>query len=458
MIRQVSRLLGVCVLLGLGAACSGGARAREPFTLRVQLETHSYQLANGLRVILCPDSTAALTAVRVRYDAGSWAEPADAHGLAHFVEHLTFMATKHSQGQELLELMRRAGAEDANGTTDFDTTSYYGTYPPERLGDALWIESERMAFALPDDLPSALFERERNVVHAEERVRTVEQPYGNLWSAAATRAFPDGHPYAHPVGGTPESVARFTWAQAQAFYRRAYAPNRATLVVSGRFDERGAKIHISNYFGALPPGSRFGWPLDPPTPQGTRTIELRGNVPRPEVAVAWHTPTNGSQEATDVALVVPIMIATVLRQSGQDQDHPVVQIQRRSTPRAQGGVVGFIATGRPDISVVELQRFVLRAVADAAPNGTDLSVRRQEALLEILDDIESPASRAKRIALDDLLFAAPSYVQERVAALMRSSTESLGQAHRRMIAGPAVVVRFSRATSATAAGEEVAAQ
>jgi len=423
----------------------------------VSLATQSYQLANGLRVVLCPDSTATLTAVRVRYDAGSWADPAPAWGLAHFVEHLTFMSTKHSQGHELMDLMSRAGAQDANGRTDFDTTSYYGSYPPAHLSDALWIESERMTFALPDDLPAELFERERNVVRSEARVRRVEEPYGNLWSTAATRSFADGHPYAHAVGGTPESLNSLTWPQTQAFYRRAYAPNRATLVVSGRFEERQAKILIAKYFGALRPGERFGWPLEPPTRQGTRIVDLHGDVPRPAVAVAWHLPTNGSQEASDVALLVPLIMSSVLQQSGEDLEHPVIQVQAHSTPRAQGGLTGFIAFGRPEITAAVLQRFVLRGIDAASPNHGDLRVRRQDALLSVLDEIESPASRAERLALDDLMVADPAHVQEQLPMIMRSSVDSLRALHRRLAAGPAVIVRFSRDGRSAAAGEEMTA-
>src|SRR5690348_4589966 len=57
----------------------------------IQLQT--FQLDNGLKVYLLPDKNATKTLGAVAVNAGSKNDPADATGLAHYLEHLLFKGT-----------------------------------------------------------------------------------------------------------------------------------------------------------------------------------------------------------------------------------------------------------------------------------------------------------------------------------------------------------------------------
>ena len=55
------------------------------------------QLANGMRTVLVSDPDAEMTAASVDVHVGSWSDPDDLPGLAHFCEHMLFMSsTKHA--------------------------------------------------------------------------------------------------------------------------------------------------------------------------------------------------------------------------------------------------------------------------------------------------------------------------------------------------------------------------
>ena len=51
------------------------------------------QLSNGLRTVLVSDPDAEMTAASVDVHVGSWSDPDDLPGLAHFCEHMLFMSS-----------------------------------------------------------------------------------------------------------------------------------------------------------------------------------------------------------------------------------------------------------------------------------------------------------------------------------------------------------------------------
>ena len=57
-------------------------------------------LKNGLRVLLISDPDANQSAASLDVNVGSWSDPPDLQGLAHFVEHLLFLGTEKVLSQK----------------------------------------------------------------------------------------------------------------------------------------------------------------------------------------------------------------------------------------------------------------------------------------------------------------------------------------------------------------------
>ena len=108
-----------------------------------------YKLENGLRVLLFPDASSPKTTVNITYMVGSRHEGYGETGMAHLLEHLLFKGSPNHKNvpQELSE----HGAS-ANGTTWYDRTNYYETFPSsdENLDWALSLESDRMVNSFID--------------------------------------------------------------------------------------------------------------------------------------------------------------------------------------------------------------------------------------------------------------------------------------------------------------------
>jgi len=213
----------------------------------------SYHLDNGLHVILAPDPSATATAVNVWYRVGSRDERPGRSGFGHVFEHLMFQGSENVAEGEHFQYVERAGGE-LNASITEDRTHYFQTVPPERMNLALWLEADRMRSLR---VTEESLRREVDVVKEERRLRIDNSPYGTSQLQAAYYAPYDAEgcfAYAHSVIGSMEDLEAAELADVQDFFDLYYAPNNATLVVSGAFDSAEAAALIEEYFGPIPRG------------------------------------------------------------------------------------------------------------------------------------------------------------------------------------------------------------
>lgn len=218
------------------------------------LTVERFTLACGLEVLVHPDASTPLVAVSVWYRVGSSDEVPGATGLAHLFEHL-FKNSLHLQGRHHYEVLRRAGAVDANASTSADRTAYHEIVPATQLELALWIESDRMGYFLPG-LSKERCAAQQAVVLNERRQRYENVPYGAERFAIAEALYPEGHPHRHLTIGRAEDIAAATWDTIADFYRTWYVPANATLVIAGDVTVARARKLAEKWFGSFPAGKR----------------------------------------------------------------------------------------------------------------------------------------------------------------------------------------------------------
>ena len=114
----------------------------ETFKLQ-PLELTSYTLANGLRVVLNPDSAIPVVSLAVYYNVGSRNEREGRTGFAHLFEHMMFQGSANVPKAGHFQFIMKAGGT-MNGTTSSERTNYYETLPANQLPLGLWLESDRM--------------------------------------------------------------------------------------------------------------------------------------------------------------------------------------------------------------------------------------------------------------------------------------------------------------------------
>jgi predicted Zn-dependent peptidase len=254
--RSIPRL---AITLGLALLAAPALAQQE--VPPIELET--FTLDNGLKVIVHEDHSTPIVAVNIWYDVGSANEEPGRSGFAHLFEHMLFQETTNLEPGEFKKYILEAGGT-YNGTTNEDRTAYFETVPSNRLNLALWLEAERMEnlTVTPEN-----FDREREVVKEERRLRIDNQPYGEAFLTLDTLAA-DWPPYNHTVIGSMDDLSAATAEDVLAFYEQYYVPNNAALVISGDVTLEEAREMVGEYFGDIARGPDLAaLPEVTPTPR-----------------------------------------------------------------------------------------------------------------------------------------------------------------------------------------------
>ena len=265
-----------------------------------------YRLPNGLRVLLYPDRTKEVVTVNVTYLVGSRHEKYGESGMAHLLEHLLFKGTPtHPKiHQELTEHGCRA-----NGTTSFDRTNYFETFPstPENLAWALDMEADRMvnSHVAREDLES-----EMTVVRNEFEVDE-NNPGEILQERMLASAFL-WHNYGHPTIGARSDIENVSIDRLKAFYRLYYQPDNAVLVVAGDIDPAGTLELIGSTFGKTPRPERELPPIytTEPAQDGERSVMLRRVGDTPIAALTYHVPAGSHPDYAPIEILAFILSDT----------------------------------------------------------------------------------------------------------------------------------------------------
>jgi zinc protease len=248
MIRALA-ILGAIVTTALPAM---GQSTKELVT--------SFELDNGMQVIVVEDNRAPVLQHMIWYRIGSADEPRGASGVAHFLEHLLFKATDTMEAGELSATVAANGGRD-NAFTSYDYTAYFQRVASDRLELMMRMESDRMVNIR---LTEENIRTERDVVLEERNSRVENNPralFGEQMNAV--QYYNQG--YGRPVIGWKHEVETLDLEDALSFYRTYYAPNNAILVVSGDVDPEEVRRLAQKYYGAIP--------ANPDLPERIRTKE-----------------------------------------------------------------------------------------------------------------------------------------------------------------------------------------
>jgi predicted Zn-dependent peptidase len=259
------------------------------------------KLANGLTVVIMERPEAPVFSFYTHVDVGSVQESPGITGLAHMFEHMAFKGT-HEIGttdwpkeklalekvetayadylkeklkevgrdekklaalekswqdavaaadefvvpNQFGEIVESQGGVGLNASTDRDETTYYYSFPQNRLELWAYLESERFLEPVMRQ-----FYKERDVVFEERRMSVDSSPQGRLLEQFLAAAYV-AHPYRRPVVGWPSDLHAFSATDALAFFRKYYVPANIVVTVVGDVKAADAMPIIERYFGRIP--------------------------------------------------------------------------------------------------------------------------------------------------------------------------------------------------------------
>jgi zinc protease len=218
-------------------------------TTAAQAETvTSFQLENGLDVVVIEDHRAPVVTHMVWYHGGSADEAPGKSGIAHFLEHLMFKGTDEVGPGEFSSIVEAQGGSD-NAFTSWDYTAYFQRIAADRLDLMMKLEADRMRdlqLGEPDVLT------ERDVILEERNQRTDSDP-GALFGEQMRAAQFQNLRYGIPIIGWRHEMETLSRDDALAWYSRYYAPNNAVLVVAGDVLPDDVRKMAETHYGPLKP-------------------------------------------------------------------------------------------------------------------------------------------------------------------------------------------------------------
>ena len=325
-----------------------------------------YRLGNGLRVLLFPDQSKQTITVNITYMVGSKHENYGETGMAHLLEHLVFKGTpKHP---DIPKELTAHGARP-NGTTWTDRTNYFETFnaTEENLQWALDLESDRMvnSYIAKKDLDSEM------TVVRNEFESGENSPFRVLMQRTMAASF-DWHNYGKTTIGARSDIENVSIDRLQAFYRKYYQPDNATLIVAGKFDEAKTLESINQKFGIIPKPAREIQPFytTDPTQDGERTVTVRRVGDIQLVMVAYHIPPGSHPDYAPIAV-----LSQTLRSQPSGRLHKALVDTKKASSATtfdfqwkEPGLLFNIAQVLKENSLEDAKAAMIKALDDAAKN------------------------------------------------------------------------------------------
>ncbi|WP_053405684.1 pitrilysin family protein [Persicobacter sp. CCB-QB2] len=256
------------------------------------LKARIYTLDNGLKVYLSQYQAKPRIQTYIAVKAGGKYDPADATGLAHYLEHMMFKGTskfgtadwakekvlldsieamfehyrtledeaarkayyakidevsleasKYAIANEYDKMLGALGASGTNAYTTEDRTVYVNDIPTNELDKWLDVESERFSMIV-----NRLFHTELEAVY-EEKNRSLDNDGWQVYETLASTMFPDHKYGTQTVIGTIDHLKNPSITKIREYFAKYYIPNNVAICLSGDLNYDATIKKIDQYFG-----------------------------------------------------------------------------------------------------------------------------------------------------------------------------------------------------------------
>ncbi len=189
-------------------------------------KTLKIRLPNGLQTLLISDPSLHEAAASISVEAGTWDDPNEYLGMAHFVEHLLFLGTEaYPKESEYSQYILERGGQ-YNAFTKHDRTTYGFSIQPSSFSGAL----DRLSHFFIDPLFTySAIQREIHAVHHEFE-DSIENDSLRVWRVLKERGNPT-HPNVKLSCGNFESLSQVKRNDIIQWVNSYYHPKGMRLVL-----------------------------------------------------------------------------------------------------------------------------------------------------------------------------------------------------------------------------------
>lgn len=215
----------------------------------------SFDLPNGLKVILAPSSGAQAAAVCVYHMQGARSDPADGRGIAYLYQYLMFDGNENLEPYDHVLFINKMGGV-VSGRVNYDNSVFYEVLPAQEINVALWLESERLKSLRLQD---ANIDYHKNQVFTRiSRLWETNQGFkARTWVQAKVL---EGLPYETPLYGELSRIPYLNNERIRERFQAFQNLSNILLIIAGKFDINELRTGINKFFQDIPPGRRYATP------------------------------------------------------------------------------------------------------------------------------------------------------------------------------------------------------
>ncbi len=256
-------------------------------------------LANGGVVLARANFNSPSVVVSGYLPAGSLGDSDEKLGLAMFVANALMRGTEQRNFQQI-----HAALEDVAASLSFGVTYHVVSFSGRALAEDLPMLIDLLADVLRHPtFPPEQVEKLRAQLLTALAIRA--QDTAEMAGLTFDRLLFDGHPYARPSDGWPQTIQNISPSDLMEFHRRYYGPRGLTLAIVGAVEPQAAIEQAQRALGDWRNPEQAEPPSLPPFRPLARTVRKKVHIPgkaQSDLVLGTHGPARNDPDFLPASL------------------------------------------------------------------------------------------------------------------------------------------------------------
>lgn len=357
------------------------------------MSSHLTTLDNGFRIVSENMPGLKSASIGIWVMAGGRHERLEQNGIAHFLEHMAFKGTKTRTSLEIAEAIEDVGGY-INAYTSREMTAYYVRVLGQDVPLGLDVISDIL---LNPTFDPAEIEIERGVI-LQEIGQALDTPDDVIFDWLQGASYAD-QPIGRTILGPEERVKKFSRDDLSNFVKERYGPAQMILSAAGDVDHAALVETATALFGHLP--NRDSAPETPAQFDGGEK-RVEKDLEQAHFALCFDGPGYRDDAIYSSQVLASTLgggMSSRLFQEIREKRGLCYTIFAQAGAFSDGGTTTIYAgtSGEqlPDLAELTIKEF--RRAADDM-SESEISRARSQMKAGLLMGLESPSSRAERLA------------------------------------------------------------
>ena len=373
------------------------------------------RLPNGLVVLTDRMPGVRSATLGFFFRTGARHEPAELHGISHFIEHTVFKGTRRRTALDIAIEQDRLG-----GNLDAFTTHEETGFAIKVIDDQLPRAFDLIADMLANPLFAEADLKSEQRVIIEEMKMIEDSPEDYLGEIFNEGFFP-GHPLGMSIAGTPKTVRSFNHDVTQKYHDKVFNASNLVIATAGNVEHERI-LELANSAFPSPQAAIADKSVRAPTLAAPILIKQNKNLEQAHLVIA--TPlvsaTDERHYAADVlANIIGGGTSSRLWQKVREERGLAYSVGASAMSYQDCGMFSIFAATSPeqvaevvDLSIAEMSNIVRDGVTE-----DELELAKQQAVASILLSLEDSAARAATLAQSEMTHDRQISVEETLAKL-----------------------------------------